>query len=49
MLVVATGVDLGIVGTQLELSLSRPWGGCLRWSFEERLGHEVNGTLPGIA
>ena len=47
MLFVATSVDLGSVGTPLELSGTLE--ACRLLSFEERLGNEVIGTLPGIA
>ena len=47
MLFVATNVEIGTVGTPLELS--RTLGACRLLSFEERLGNEGNGTLPGIA
>ena len=47
MLFVATNVEIGAVGTPLELSPTL--GTCRLPSFEERLGHEVNGTLLGIA
>ena len=46
-LFVATSVDLGAVGTPWELSGTLET--CLLLSFEERLGNEGNGTLPGIA
>ena len=44
---VATSVDLGSVGTPLELSGTLKI--CRLLSFEERLGNKVIGTLPGIA
>ena len=47
MLFVATNVDIGTVGTPLELSGAL--GTCRLLSFEERLGNEVSGTLLGIA
>ena len=47
MLFVATSVDIGTVGTPLKLSGT--CGACRLLSFEERLGNEVIGTLPGIA
>ena len=47
MLFVATNVEIGTVGTPLELSGAL--GACRLLSFEERLGNEVIGTLLGIA
>ena len=47
MLFVATNVEIGTVGTPLELS--RTLGACRLLSFEERLGNKVIGTLLGIA
>ena len=47
MLFVATTVMSGTVGTPLELSGTLE--ACRLLSFEERLGDEVIGTLPGIA
>ena len=47
MLFVATHVEIGTVGTPLELSGAL--GTCRLLSFEERLGNEVSGTLLGIA
>ena len=47
VLFVATSVDIGSVGVTLELSGTLE--ACRLLSFEEKLGHEVNGTRPGIA
>ena len=47
MLFVATSVKIGTKGTPLELSGTLE--ACRLLSFEERLGNEVIGTLPGIA
>jgi hypothetical protein len=47
VLFVVTGVEIGTVGTPLELSATLET--CRLLSFEERLGNEVTGTLPGIA
>ena len=47
MLFVATSVDIGTVGTPLELFGTLE--ACCKLSFEERIGNEVIGTLPGIA
>ena len=47
MLFVATSVDIGAVGTPLELSGTLET--CWLLSSEDRFGNEVVGTLPGIA
>ena len=47
MLFVATNVEIGTVGTPLELSGALRT--CRLLSCEERLGNEVSGTLLGIA
>ena len=47
MLFVATSVSLGMVGTPLEYSGKLE--ACQLLSFEEGLGSEENGALPGIA
>ena len=47
MLFVATIVGNGAVGTPSEISGTLK--ACRKLSFEERLGNEVIGTLPGIA
>ena len=47
MLFVATSLKIGTVATPLELSGTLE--ACRLLSFEERLGNEVIGTLPGIA
>ena len=47
MLFVATSVYIGTVGTPLELSGTLE--ACRLLSFEDKLGNEVIGTLPGIA
>ena len=47
MLFVATNVEIGTVGTPLELSGALRT--CRLLSFENRVGNEVSGTLLGIA
>ena len=47
MLCVETIVDIGTVGTPLELSGT--FEACQQLRLEERFGNEVIGTLPGIA
>ena len=47
MLLFATNVENGTVGTPLDLSGTL--GTCRLLSFEERLGNEVSGTLLGLA